>query len=146
MVQAKMKETTEAYLSTNSNDEIVTDLAYCNDLQCLATKGTTSIFVFNMLPISDKITSTITYGDKEGDDEHKVLLHDMADGTFDVSFFTTEDGIFEVKTATSDTHLGDNFFLRENKIVDFIRQDFKCLIRGQEVARNHQDNRRLTTE
>ena len=56
VVHTKMKETTKAYSSTTSNDEDVTELAYCNDPQCLATKGTTSIFVFNILPISDQIT------------------------------------------------------------------------------------------
>ena len=35
------------------------------------------------------------------------MNYDMGGGTFDVFVLTTEDGIFEVKAITGDTHLGD---------------------------------------
>ena len=38
--------------------------------------------------------------------ERNVLIFDLGGGTFDVSILTIEDGIFEVKSTSGDTHLG----------------------------------------
>ena len=35
-----------------------------------------------------------------------MLIFDLGGGTFDVSILTIEDGIFEVKSTSGDTHLG----------------------------------------
>ena len=41
--------------------------------------------------------------------ERNVLIFDLGGGTFDVSILTIEDGIFEVKSTSGDTHLGGRF-------------------------------------
>ena len=47
---------------------------------------------------------------KKEDGERNVLIDDMGGGTYDVSLLTTEDGMFEVKTAADDTKLGSKDF------------------------------------
>ena len=42
--------------------------------------------------------------------EKHVLIYDLGGGTFDVSILTIEDGIFEVKATSGDTHLGGEDF------------------------------------
>ena len=47
----------------------------------------------------------------------------MGGGTFDVSILTIEDGIFEVKSTSGDTHLGGEDF--DNRMVNHFIQEFK---------------------
>ena len=47
--------------------------------------------------------------------EKNVLIFDLGGGTIDVSLLTIEEGIFEVKATTGDTHLGGS---QENFIND----------------------------
>ena len=47
--------------------------------------------------------------------EKNVLIFDLGGGTFDVSILTIEDGIFEVKSTSGNTHLGGLYFnLKQN--------------------------------
>ena len=61
--------------------------------------------------------------DKEGSGERNILIYDLGGGTFAVTLLTTEGGIFKVKAAAGDTHLGGEDF--DNRIVDFCMQGFK---------------------
>ena len=52
-----------------------------------------------------------------------MLIFDLGGGTFDVSVLTIEDGIFEVKATSGDTHLGGEDF--DHRLGNFSIQEFK---------------------
>ena len=91
---------------------VVTVPAYFNDSQRQATKDAGTISGMNVLRIINEPTAAaIAYGlDKKVDGESNVLIFDLGGGTCDVSILTIEDGIFEVKSTSGDTHLGGEGF------------------------------------
>ena len=52
-----------------------------------------------------------------------MLIFDLGKDTFDVSILTIEDGIFEVKSTSGDTHLGGEDF--DNRMVNHFVTKFK---------------------
>jgi molecular chaperone DnaK (HSP70) len=71
--------------------------AYFNDSQCLATKDAATISGLN-IRIIKPTAAAITYGlHKKVTGQRNVLIFDLGEGTFDVSFLTIEEGVFEVK-------------------------------------------------
>ena len=52
-----------------------------------------------------------------------VLVYDLGGGTFDVSILAIEDGIYEVKASSGDTHLGGEDF--DNKLIEDFLAAFK---------------------
>ena len=85
---------------------IITCPAYFNDSQRQATKDAGLIAGLNVMRIINEPTAVIAYGhDKGSHGVHKILIVDMG-GTFDVSLLTIDDGVFEVKATSGDTHLG----------------------------------------
>lgn len=125
MVLNKMKETAEAYLGKTVTDAVVTVPAYFNDSQRQATKDAGTISGLNVLRIINEPTAAaIAYGlDKKVTGERNVLIFDLGGGTFDVSILTIEDGIFEVKATSGDTHLGGEDF--DQRMVNHFIQEFK---------------------
>jgi actin-like ATPase involved in cell morphogenesis len=68
--------------------------------------------------INEPIAAAIAYGlDKQATSvgEKNVLIFDLGGGAFNVSILTIEEGIFEVKATTGDTHLGGEDF--DNRII-----------------------------
>lgn len=63
--------------------------------------------------------------DKKGSrsGEKNALIFDLGGGTFDVSFLTIEEDIFEVKATAGDTHLGGENF--DNRLVNHFVAEFK---------------------
>eukprot|EP00463_Aulacantha_scolymantha_P003998 TRINITY_DN4951_c0_g1_i1.p1 TRINITY_DN4951_c0_g1~~TRINITY_DN4951_c0_g1_i1.p1 ORF type:complete len:221 (-),score=30.39 TRINITY_DN4951_c0_g1_i1:241-903(-) len=118
MVLVKMKETAEAYLGKTITNSVITVPAYFNDSQRQATKDAGTISGMNVLRIINEPTAAaIAYGlDKKVGSERNVLIFDLGGGTFDVSILTIEDGIFEVKSTSGDTHLGGEDF--DNRMVN----------------------------
>ena len=125
MVLTKMKETAEVYLRKTINDAVVTVPAYFNYSQRQAIKDAGTIAGINILRIiSGPTAAAIAYGlDKKVGCERNVLIFDLGGGTFDVSVLTIEDGIFEVKSTSGDTHLGGEDF--DNRMVNHFIQEFK---------------------
>ena len=127
MVLTKMKEITESYLGTTVKNALVTVPAYFNDSQRQETKDASVIFELNVMRIiNDPTVVVVAYGmDKKATsvDEKNFLIFDLGGGTFDVSLLTIEEGIFEVKATTGDTHLGGEYF--DNKLVNRFVQEFK---------------------
>ncbi|CAG2239910.1 HSPA1s [Mytilus edulis] len=125
MVLVKMKETAEAYLGKLVNNSVITVPAYFNDSQRQATKDAGTISGINVLRIiNEQTAAAIAYGlDKKVGGERNVLIFDLGGGTFDVSILTIEDGIFEVKSTSGDTHLGGEDF--DNRMVNHFIQEFK---------------------
>ncbi|XP_073241798.1 heat shock cognate 71 kDa protein-like [Porites lutea] len=144
MVLTKMKETAEAYLGDKVTDAVVTVPAYFNDSQRQATKDAGVIAGLNVLRIINEPTAAaIAYGlDKKVGGERNVLIFDLGGGTFDVSVLTIEDGIFEVKSTSGDTHLGGEDF--DNRLVDFLKGEFKKKNK-QDISGNKRAMRRLRT-
>ncbi|XP_022328101.1 heat shock cognate 71 kDa protein [Crassostrea virginica] len=148
MVLNKMKETAEAYLGKTVNNAVVTVPAYFNDSQRQATKDAGTISGLNVLRIINEPTAAaIAYGlDKkvgnQAQGERNVLIFDLGGGTFDVSILTIEDGIFEVKSTSGDTHLGGEDF--DNRMVNHFIQEFKRKHK-KDISENKRAVRRLRT-
>jgi heat shock 70kDa protein 1/2/6/8 len=103
----------EAYLRTTVTNTRRYSVRF---LQRQATKDAGTISGLNVL--------AITYGlNKQVKGERNVLIFDLGGSTFDVSLLTIEEGIFEVKATTGDTHLGGEDF--DNHLVNFFVQEFK---------------------
>ena len=144
MVLIKMKETAESYLGKTVTDAVVTVPAYFNDSQRQATKDAGVIAGLNVLRIINEPTAAaIAYGlDKKVGKERNVLIFDLGGGTFDVSVLTIEDGIFEVKSTSGDTHLGGEDF--DNRLVTHLIQEFKRKFK-KDITSNKRAVRRLRT-
>jgi heat shock protein 1/8 len=109
MVLQKMKATAESYLGAPVRDAVITVPAYFNDAQRQATKDAGIIAGLNVLRIINEPTAAaIAYGldNKCKDKESNILIYDCGGGTLDVSILTIEDGVFEVKATSGNTHLG----------------------------------------
>ena len=144
MVLTKMKETAEGYLGGKVDQAVITVPAYFNDSQRQATKDAGTIAGLNVLRIINEPTAAaIAYGlDKKGQGEHNVLIFDLGGGTFDVSLWSIDDGIFEVKATAGDTHLGGEDF--DNRLVNHFAQEFKRKYK-KDITGNQRALRRLRT-
>eukprot|EP00358_Blepharisma_japonicum_P001050 CAMPEP_0202945550 /NCGR_PEP_ID=MMETSP1395-20130829/6597_1 /ASSEMBLY_ACC=CAM_ASM_000871 /TAXON_ID=5961 /ORGANISM="Blepharisma japonicum, Strain Stock R1072" /LENGTH=639 /DNA_ID=CAMNT_0049645703 /DNA_START=14 /DNA_END=1933 /DNA_ORIENTATION=- len=144
MVLTKMKETAEAYLGRSVKNAVVTVPAYFNDSQRQATKDAGTIAGLEVKRIINEPTAAaIAYGlDKKGQGETNILIFDLGGGTFDVSLLTIDDGIFEVKATSGNTHLGGEDF--DNRMVEFCANDFKKKT-GADIRSNNRALRRLRT-
>src|ERR1700761_5970255 len=145
MVLTKMRETAESYLGGTVNNAVVTVPAYFNDSQRQATKDAGTISGLNVLRIINEPTAAaIAYGlDKKGKGERNVLIFDLGGGTFDVSVLSIDDGIFEVKSTTGDTHLGGEDF--DNRMVNHFVEEFKRKHK-KDLSTNPRALRRLRTQ
>ena len=125
MVLTKMRETAEAYLGKTVTDVVITVPAYFNDSQRQATKDAGTIAGLNVLRImSAPSAAAIAYGlDKKVGTERNILIFDLGGGNFNVSIVTIEDGIFEVKSTSGDTHLGGEDF--DSRMVDHFMKEFQ---------------------
>ena len=123
---------------------MVTVPAYFNDSQRQATKDAGTISGLNVLRIINEPTAAaIAYGlDKKVGTERNVLIFDLGGGTFDVSILTIEDGIFEVKSTSGDTHLGGEDF--DSRMVNHFVQEFKRKHK-KDISDNKRSLRRLRT-
>merc|ERR1712142_159279 len=144
MVLNKMRDTAEAYLGATVSNAVITVPAYFNDSQRQATKDAGVISGLNVLRIINEPTAAaIAYGlDKKVSGEKHVLIYDLGGGTFDVSILTIEDGIFEVKSTSGDTHLGGEDF--DNRMVSHFMTEFKRKHK-KDIANNKRAVRRLRT-
>lgn len=110
----KMKNIAESYLGKKVKNAVITVPAYFNDAQRQATKDAGIICGLNVLRIINEPTAAaIAYGiDKHTESEKNVIIYDVGGGTLDVTLLTIDDGIFEVKATSGDTHLGGEDFDR----------------------------------
>lgn len=93
--------------------------------------------------INEPTAAAIAYGlDKKVGTERNVLIFDLGGGTFDVSILTIEEGIFEVKSTSGDTHLGGEDF--DSRMVNFFIQEFKRKFK-KDISQNKRAVRRLRT-
>ena len=127
MVLTKMREIAEAYLDTTVNKAVITVPAYFNDAQRKATKDAGDIAGLDVLRIINEPTAAaIAYGlDKMAGrvGRRNVLIFDVGGGTANVSLLTIEEGVFEVKAVSRDTHLGGEDF--DDRMVKHFVEIFK---------------------
>ena len=121
----KMKNIAESYLGKEVKNAVITVPAYFSDAQRQATKDAGAICGLNVLRIINEPTAAaIAYGlDKNSDAEKNIIIYDVGGGTLDVTLLTLDEGIFEVKATSGDTHLGGEDFDR-NLMFHFM-EEFK---------------------
>ena len=93
--------------------------------------------------VNEATAAALVYGlDKKILKEQYILVFDLGGGTFDVSLFAIEDGVFEVKATAGDTHLGGEDF--DNKLVEYCCAEF-LKKNGIDIRGNPRSLRRLKT-
>jgi len=122
-ILTKLKEDAEAYIGSTVTDAVITVPAYFNDAQRKATQEAGTIAGLNVLRIINEPTaSALAYG-LDSKEEETVIVYDLGGGTFDVTTLEISDGTFEVLSTDGNAFLGGDDF--DNKIVDFLADDFK---------------------
>ena len=143
MVLTKMKEIAESYIGEDVTDAVITVPAYFNDSQRQATKDAGAIAGLNVLRIINEPTAAaIAYGLDKNPEERIVLIFDLGGGTFDVSLLSIDDGVFEVKSTSGDTHLGGEDF--DNILMKYFIDEFKKKNK-LDISDNKRALRRLKT-
>jgi len=143
MVLSKMKDIAESYIGEKVTDAVITVPAYFNDSQRQATKDAGLISGLNILRIINEPTAAaIAYGLDKNPEEKTVLIFDLGGGTFDVSLLSIDDGVFEVKATSGDTHLGGEDF--DNILMKYFIDEFKRKNKI-DISNNKRALRRLKT-
>ncbi|MEY2419191.1 MAG: molecular chaperone DnaK [Actinomycetota bacterium] len=121
----KLKRNAEAYLGDTVTQAVITVPAYFDDAQRTATKEAGQIAGLEVLRIINEPTAAaLAYGlDKEGTEDHTVLVFDLGGGTFDVSVLEIGEGVFEVKSTHGDTNLGGDDW--DQRVMDWLVTEFK---------------------
>lgn len=121
-----MKETAESFLGEPVKHAVVTVPAYFNDAQRQATKdaGTVAGLIVERV-LNEPTAAAIAYGldSQKKKEEENVLVFDLGGGTFDVTLLTIDNGVFEVKATSGDTHLGGEDF--DQRLLDYCLDQFK---------------------
>ena len=139
MVLTKMKETAESFIGKTVSNAVITCPAYFNDSQRQATKAGLNV----MRIINEPTAAAIAYGlDKKGDKERNIMIFDLGGGTFDISLLSIDDGVFEVKSAPGEIHLGGEDF--DNRLVNHFIEEFKRKYH-KDISGNARAVRRLRT-
>src|SRR3989440_6781462 len=120
----KLKRDAESYLGDTVKQAVVTVPAYFDDAQRTATREAGEIAGLEVLRIINEPTAAaLAYGlDKEGADQ-TILVFDLGGGTFDVSVLEIGEGVFEVKSTSSNTHLGGDDW--DQRVIDWLVTSFK---------------------
>jgi len=124
MVLRRLKETAEAFLGEKVTRAVVTVPAYFNDAQRQATKDAGTIAGLTVeRVINEPTAAAIAYGLDKQDREETILVFDLGGGTFDVTLLQIDNGVFEVKATSGNTHLGGEDF--DQRLMDYCIQQFK---------------------
>ncbi|KAG5189530.1 heat shock protein 70 family [Tribonema minus] len=142
MILQKMKETAEAFIGTDVRHAVVTVPAYFNDAQRQATKDAGTIAGLTVeRVINEPTAAAIAYGlDRKGQEEN-VLVFDLGGGTFDVTLLTIDNGVFEVRATSGDTHLGGEDF--DQRLMQHCIDAFKRKHGGADVSDDKKAVQRL---
>lgn len=106
LILQKLKRDAEAYLGEPVEKAVITVPAYFSDAQRQATKDAGTIAGLEVMRILNEPTAAaLAYG-MDHTEAHTILVWDLGGGTFDVSILELEDGVFEVRSTSGDTHLG----------------------------------------
>eukprot|EP00903_Cladosiphon_okamuranus_P013268 g12372.t1 len=141
MLLTKMKETAEAFLGKKVKHAVITVPAYFNDAQRQATKDAGTIAGLQVeRVINEPTAAAIAYGlDREGIEEN-ILVFDLGGGTFDVTLLAIDNGVFEVRATSGNTHLGGEDF--DQRIMKYCISQFKRS-NGVDISGNKRAVQRL---
>ncbi|CAF0789692.1 unnamed protein product [Rotaria sp. Silwood1] len=125
MILSKMQEIAQAYIGKKLSEVVIGVPAYFNYSQRQAINNAGAIAGLNVLRIINGSTlAGMAYGfHNKVSKEQNVLIFDLGGGTCNVSVLIIEDGIYEVKSTTGDTHLGGEDF--DNRMITYFLQEFK---------------------
>uniref|UniRef100_A0A6C0LQH2 Heat shock protein 70 n=1 Tax=viral metagenome TaxID=1070528 RepID=A0A6C0LQH2_9ZZZZ len=125
MILSHLKQAANTYLGTTVTDAVITVPAYFNDSQRQATKDAGIIAGLNVLRIINEPTAAaLAYGlDKTSDEDMNVLIFDFGGGTHDVTLLTLNEGLFQVRATSGNSHLGGEDL--DNRLVNWCIDDFK---------------------
>lgn len=129
MVLGKMREIAEKFVGEDITRAVVTVPAYFNEDQRRATEDAGRIAGLTVERVLNEPTAAaLAYGlgDKDkgdSEEEENILVFDLGGGTFDVSLLTIDDGVFEVRATSGDTHLGGEDF--DQNIMTYFQKIFK---------------------
>ena len=134
MILRKMKEIAETFTGEKIEHAVVTVPAYFNDAQRQATKDAGVIAGLQVERVLNEPTAAaIAYGlDRGKTKEENVLVFDLGGGTFDVTLLVIDNGIFEVKATSGDTHLGGEDF--DQRMMDYCISNFKKKNNGLDLT------------
>jgi len=140
-VLRKLADDAAKYLGEKVTDAVITVPAYFNDAQQKSTKGAGKIAGLNVTRIINEPTAaSLAYGlDKKKNET--IMVFDLGGGTFDVSILDVGDGVFEVRAASGDTHLGGDDF--DKRLVDWLAEEFRRQ-QGIDLRKDRQALQRLT--
>ena len=124
MILRKMKEIAESYLGEEVKHAVVTVPAYFTDAQRQATKDAGTIAGLKIeRVINEPTAAAIAYGLDKQDREENILVFDLGGGTFDVTLLSIDNGVFEVRATSGNTHLGGEDF--DQRLMEFCMSQFK---------------------
>ena len=124
IILRKMKETAETFLGEEVNHAVVTVPAYFNDAQRQATKDAGTIAGLKIeRVINEPTAAAIAYGLDKQNKEENILVFDLGGGTFDVTLLSIDNGVFEVRATSGNTHLGGQDF--DHRLMDYFMKQFK---------------------
>ena len=123
MVLTKLRSDAEAFLGEAVTEAVITVPAYFSNAQREATKQAGMIAGLSVVRIVNEPTAAaLAYG-QDKTEEQTVLVWDLGGGTFDVSILELDNGVFEVRATSGDTHLGgDDWDIR---VIDWMTAEFK---------------------
>ena len=124
MILRKMKEIAETYLGQEVKHAVVTVPAYFTDAQRQATKDAGKIAGLKIeRVINEPTAAAIAYGLDKQDREENILVFDLGGGTFDVTLLSIDNGVFEVRATSGNTHLGGEDF--DQRVMEYCMSRFK---------------------
>lgn len=113
MIIQELKRNAEEKLGEDVEKAVITVPAYFSDAQRAATKTAGEIAGLEVIRIVNEPTAAALASKKNTSGKHTIAVYDMGGGTFDITIMTIQDGFFQVKATSGDTHLGgDDFDLR----------------------------------
>lgn len=120
----QLKADAEAFLSKSFTRAVITVPAYFTESQRQATKEAAEHAGLHVPRIINEPTAAaLAFGLKQ--DPQTIAVYDLGGGTFDISILDIKPGgLFRVKAADGDTHLGGDDF--DRAIIDWLRQTFKA--------------------
>ncbi len=140
-ILAYLKKAAEEFLGEPVKKAVVTVPAYFNDAQRQATKDAGTIAGLEVLRVFPEPTAAaLAYGLDKTDRTLRVAVYDLGGGTFDISILELDQGVFEVKATSGDTHLGGDDI--DQRIVEWLIEEFQQET-GVDLSRDNSAIQRL---
>lgn len=77
----------------------------------------------NFISLAYRTAAALAFGLINRGEERSVLVYNFGGGNFDVSFITTDQGMFQVAASRGHTHLGGEDF--NQRVMDFLIRKHK---------------------